>query len=80
MEIHGYHPILKRQVEVGNSGVFRPEMLIPQGIPKNVSVLGWGLGLDRMTMIQYGYKNIRELLGYGVPLKIVKENPVCCFK
>lgn len=29
MEIFGYHPILKKHVEVGNSGVFRPEMLIP---------------------------------------------------
>ena len=29
MEVYGYHPILKRKVEIGNSGVFRPEMLLP---------------------------------------------------
>eukprot|EP00335_Anophryoides_haemophila_P000244 CAMPEP_0204821472 /NCGR_PEP_ID=MMETSP1018-20131115/20703_1 /ASSEMBLY_ACC=CAM_ASM_000518 /TAXON_ID=46462 /ORGANISM="Anophryoides haemophila, Strain AH6" /LENGTH=52 /DNA_ID=CAMNT_0051932687 /DNA_START=673 /DNA_END=831 /DNA_ORIENTATION=- len=50
-------------VEIGNSGVFRPEMLRPMGIPEDVQVLGWGLGLERPTMIQYGYGNIRELFG-----------------
>lgn len=29
MEVYGYHPILKKKVEIANSGVFRPEMLIP---------------------------------------------------
>lgn len=29
MEIFGFHPILKRKVEIGNSGIFRPEMLRP---------------------------------------------------
>jgi len=51
MEIYGYHPILKRHVEIGNSGVFRPEMLIPLGLPKDVNVIAWGLGLERPTMI-----------------------------
>ena len=38
-------------VEIGNSGVFRPEMLRPMGLPEDVQVLGWGLGLERPTMI-----------------------------
>jgi len=63
LEIYGYHPTLKKMVEIGNSGVFRPEMLRPMGIPEDVQVLGWGLGLERPTMIQYGYGNIRELFG-----------------
>ena len=29
MEIYGYHPILKKKIELGNSGIFRPEMLAP---------------------------------------------------
>jgi phenylalanyl-tRNA synthetase alpha chain len=29
----GYHPILKKKVEIGNSGIFRPEMLRPMGFP-----------------------------------------------
>jgi phenylalanyl-tRNA synthetase alpha chain len=32
MEIYGYHPILKKRVEIGNSGIFRPEMLAPMVI------------------------------------------------
>lgn len=51
LEIHGYHPQLKKMVEVGNSGVFRPEMLQTMGLPPDVNVLGWGLGLERPTMI-----------------------------
>ena len=50
-EIYGYHPQLKKMVEIGNSGVFRPEMLIPLGLPHDVNVLGWGLGLERPMMI-----------------------------
>lgn len=38
---------LKKWVEVGNSGVFRPEMLLPMGLPKDVSVIAWGLSLER---------------------------------
>lgn len=36
IEVHGYHPILKKKVEIGNSGVFRPEMLAPMGLPNDV--------------------------------------------
>lgn len=36
LEIYGYHPVLKKMVEIGNSGVFRPEMLRPMGIPEDV--------------------------------------------
>jgi phenylalanyl-tRNA synthetase alpha subunit len=34
------------------SGIFRPEMLEPMGIPKNVRVLGWGMSCERPTMIK----------------------------
>lgn len=45
MEIFGVHPILKRKVEIGNSGIFRPEMIRPMGFPEDVSVIAWGLSL-----------------------------------
>ncbi|KAL4508448.1 hypothetical protein ABPG72_003752 [Tetrahymena utriculariae] len=80
LEIHGFHPGLNKVIELGNSGVFRPEMLRPMGLPEDIQVLGWGLGLERPTMIQYKFKNIRDLLGYGVDMKLLKENPICCFK
>ena len=38
---------LKKWVEIGNSGVFRPEMLLPMGLPRNVNVIAWGLSTER---------------------------------
>ena len=78
MEIYGYHPILKKIVEIGNSGVFRPEMLLPMGLPENVNVIAWGLSLERPAMINYKLDNIRNLLGHQVPLKFVRTNPIFC--
>lgn len=34
-------------LQVGNSGMFRPEMLRPMGLPEDVNVIAWGLGLER---------------------------------
>lgn len=52
LEIFAFHPMLNKWVEVGNSGMFRPEMLEPMGFPKDVRVHGWGLSLERPTMIR----------------------------
>jgi hypothetical protein len=52
LEIFAFHPLLNKWVEVGNSGMFRPEMLEPMGYPKDVRVHGWGLSLERPTMIR----------------------------
>ncbi|RHZ47202.1 phenylalanine--tRNA ligase subunit alpha [Aspergillus thermomutatus] len=75
MEIFGYHEGLGKWVEIGNSGMFRPEMLEPMGIPKDMRVYGWGLSLERPTMIKYGVSNIRELLGHKVDLNFIETNP-----
>jgi tRNA synthetases class II core domain (F) len=64
MEIFGYHPELKKWTEIGNSGMFRPEMLRPMGLPEDVRVIAWGLSLERPTMIKYKIENIRDLFGY----------------
>lgn len=77
LEIFGYHPLLKKWVEIGNSGVFRPEMLEPMGLPKDVNVIAWGLSLERPTMIYYGVKNIRDLFGHKVSIASTKRNPIC---
>lgn len=76
MEIFGYHKGLGKWVEIGNSGMFRPEMLEPMGIPRDMRVYGWGLSLERPTMIKYGVSNIRELLGHKVDLNFIETNPV----
>lgn len=47
MEIFAYHEGLKKWVEIGNSGLFRPEMLLPMGLPPDVNVAGFGLSLER---------------------------------
>eukprot|EP01028_Stygiella_incarcerata_P012996 TRINITY_DN81027_c0_g1_i1.p1 TRINITY_DN81027_c0_g1~~TRINITY_DN81027_c0_g1_i1.p1 ORF type:complete len:555 (-),score=143.69 TRINITY_DN81027_c0_g1_i1:79-1575(-) len=77
MEIFGFHPQLKRWVEIGNSGIFRPEMIRPMGLPDDVSVCAWGLSLERPTMILYGIDNIRDLMGHRVDLHMVETNPIC---
>lgn len=77
MEIFCFHPGLKKWIEVGNSGIFRPEMLLPMNLPESVNVIAWGLSLERPTMIKYGINNIRDLVGPKVDLKMVEENPLC---
>ena len=78
MEVYGYHPLLKRMVEVGNSGIFRPEMLQPLGLPEDITVIAWGLSLERPAMINYNIDNIRDLLGHQVPLKFIRTNRIFC--
>lgn len=47
MEIFAFHEGLGKWVEIGNSGMFRPEMLLPMGLPADVNVAGYGLSLER---------------------------------
>lgn len=77
MEIFSYHKGLNKVVEIGNSGVFRPEMLLPMGLPEDVVVIAWGLSLERPTMIKYAIDNIRDLVGPKVDLTMAKNNPIC---
>ncbi|KAF7697508.1 putative phenylalanine--tRNA ligase alpha subunit [Cucumispora dikerogammari] len=83
MEVFAYHPMLKKWMEVGNSGIFRPEMLAPLGFSyndsntnsKNIKVIAWGLSLERPAMIKFGKNNIRDLIGSKVDLNFVQECP-----
>ncbi|EKM59329.1 uncharacterized protein PHACADRAFT_249754 [Phanerochaete carnosa HHB-10118-sp] len=79
LEIFAFHPLLKKWVEVGNSGMFRPEFLQPMGFPPDIHVHGWGIGLERPTMIRYGITNIRSLVGHKVPIESVEESPAVRF-
>ena len=76
LEVFSYHSGLKRWVEIGNSGVFRPEMLLPMGLPENVRVIAWGLSLERPTMILYGIDNIRDLCGCDLDIKKIDQHPI----
>ncbi|XP_052229619.1 phenylalanine--tRNA ligase alpha subunit-like isoform X6 [Dreissena polymorpha] len=77
MEVFSYHEGLNKLVEIGNSGIFRPEMLLPMGLPEGVTAIAWGLSLERPTMIKYKVSNIRDLIGPKVDLQMVYDNPVC---
>ncbi|EFA80765.1 phenylalanyl-tRNA synthetase [Heterostelium album PN500] len=78
MEIFGKHPKLGR-IELGNSGLFRPEMLLPMGLPPNVRVAAWGLSLERPTMIKYELNSIRSIFGNDLNINSIKSNPICMF-
>lgn len=45
-------------LELGGSGVFRPEVTVPLGI--DVPVLAWGLSLERPVMLKLGINDIRN--------------------
>ena len=60
-------------IEFGGSGIFRPEVTRPLGC--DVPVLAWGLGLERLAMLRYGLKDIREL--YWSDIDKIKEVPLC---
>ena len=79
MEVFGYHPDLKKWTEIGNSGMFRPEMLAPMGFPPNARVIAWGLSLERPTMIKYRISNIRDLFGHKADLARTQAAPICVF-
>jgi len=74
MEVFGYHQGLAKWVEIGNSGMFRPEMLRSMGLPEDLRVYGFGLSLERPTMIKYKVSNIRDLLGHKVDLGFIESN------
>ena len=58
VEGQAYHPELG-WVEIGGSGIFRPEVTLPLGV--EVPVLAWGLGFGRLAMIKMGVNDIRYL-------------------
>lgn len=62
LEIFAFHKGLNKLIEIGNSGMFRPEMLQAMGLPADLRVYGWGLSLERPTMLKYEISNIRLVL------------------
>lgn len=60
-EIQGFLDKLNRWVEIGNSGIFRPETLSIFGIKKNV--LGFGLALERALALKLNLTDIRTIYG-----------------
>lgn len=69
-EVDVWHPVKKTWVELGGSGIFRPEVVKPLlGI--DCPVLAWGLGMERAIMEYYKIDDIRLL--YKNDLKHLRE-------
>jgi len=60
-------------VEMGGSGLFRPEVTQPLGITDRV--LAWGLGLERLAMMIHGLEAIGDL--YFAAMPWLRETPLC---
>lgn len=60
-------------LEMGGSGIFRPEVTEPLGCKH--PVLAWGLGVERLAMIRYGFNDIRQL--FHGKLETLEEVPLC---
>ena len=71
-ELYAKHPELG-WVELGGAGIFRPEVVVPL-LGKNVPVLAWGLGVDRIAMFRLGIKDIRQL--FSQDLNWLRESKV----
>lgn len=62
-ELFAKHPDLG-WIELAGSGIFRPEMTYPLGV--RVPVLAWGIGIDRIGMLNMNIKDIRKLFSYDL--------------
>ncbi|MEW6253155.1 MAG: phenylalanine--tRNA ligase subunit alpha, partial [Planctomycetota bacterium] len=60
-------------VEMGGSGIFRPEVTLPVGITDRV--LAWGCGLERLAMFIHGVDAIGDLFYPTMPW--LREEPLC---
>jgi phenylalanyl-tRNA synthetase alpha chain len=73
-ELFGEHPVTGETVEIGNSGIFRPEMLDPLGV--DCDVMAWGLALERLMMLVTGAEDIRDVHGTLVDLDYLRTEEV----
>ena len=73
-ELFGTHPTTGELVEIGNSGIFRDEVLRPLGV--ECDVMAWGLALERLLMLMYGFEDIRDIHGTLCDLELLRETEV----
>jgi phenylalanyl-tRNA synthetase alpha chain len=73
-ELFGTHPTTGELVEVGNSGMFREEVLRPLGV--DCDVMAWGLSLERLLMLMYGFEDIRDVHGTLADLELLRNTEV----
>ncbi|MBN1330688.1 MAG: phenylalanine--tRNA ligase subunit alpha [Candidatus Heimdallarchaeota archaeon] len=59
-------------IEMGGSGIFRPEVTLPFGVKEKV--LAWGQGLDRLVMLKLDLNDIREV--YSTNINRLRNTPL----
>lgn len=59
-------------LELGGAGIFRPEVLAPFGV--KYPVLAWGFGFERLAMLKWNIKDIRDL--YISDIDSLRKNTV----
>ena len=69
-EVDVWHPKLKKWIELGGSGMFRPELVKPL-FGRAVPVCAWGLGLERGIMEYLKMDDIRGI--YKTDIKQTQE-------
>lgn len=60
VEVDVWHPEKKVWLELGGAGMIRPEVSVAL-LGKNIPILAWGQGVDRIIMDFYKIKDLREL-------------------
>ena len=65
------HPETGETIELGNSGIFRQEMLDPLGV--DVDVMAWGISLERLLMVMYGFEDIRDVHGTLCDIDLLRD-------
>ncbi len=63
-ELLAKHPELG-WIELAGSGLFRPELVKPL-VGKEIPVLAWGIGIDRIAMFKLGITDIRDLFSHDL--------------
>ena len=71
MEVSVYYDKFGEWLEMGGSGIFRPEVTYPWGLKEPTRVLAWGQGLERIAIPYYGRKDIRDF--YINPLNWLRQ-------
>lgn len=69
-EIEVYFSDRREWLEMGGSGIFRPEVTKPFGI--DCPVLAWGLGLERLVMLKHNINDIRNFY-YKNDLEMIRN-------
>ena len=63
-ELQAKHPEFG-WIELAGAGIFRPELVKPL-VGREVPVIAWGVGLDRLAMFKLGIKDIRLLFSHDL--------------